>query len=1134
MELDIVTSDESQLAGQIQMNYQPKVSIQLSQSIYSPGDFMKFRVLLTNEQYKPVPGAERSFNATVYLEDDAGFKVLSWSVPITPGEIYSSGYLFSDHLNLGTWTLAVTIDDATTSKSFQVMHYSAPIHKIVIETDGISTIQDKRLVMNVSAMYSFGKPLKGMLTLTVTGDRSTIESSTNIVGEAQITLPLEKLIAVNDRSQAVREISVRATLLTTNHITNRTYQYARTIPIYTFPHKLTLQKMVGYEPGQNATILVQLTNAIGEPLHGTSLRKVSITVWSEDDQDVTFEQLLDDKGTAVVSIVTPELADHVTFDASYEGATSSLTVHMASAAFTKHLIASNQLHIDAVKRDRLKYNVKVHANHDLLVGIAIYDGVLDLKQISTYMDLSHNCTIDRQRDDVSVVSRYDLLKMPPLASNTSSAPDESANDLRSLLLWESRHTSNGSANFAVKVPTYVKSWTVTALAYSPTEGLLVAQPKTYHREDPLEIHLHVPYSVTRLEVVPVDVYVVNNDDRPVDLVFIELSNEANEFSFMNNSGRTDAIFKTVRGRLEPNSVQRAEFLIRPKKLGSIILKANAYASNGANFSSETILRAVPESVQRSGRIVRYFNLEKSDTVFKKLKIPIPRTAESGTERIIVSIQEEQNQVVSLSVPMLLDTLVEADPFTMATKAALMQDVLLEGQVQWTERWAKASEMIRRSVRKIEALASQDGSFAIPDIHRPQSTCWDTVIATQALMLAARKQHSAAREEVLIRSLNWLKSQQATDGSFCKDTGVPDSTGDEASIAELTAHTLLLLASMESLSWRYVSTIDRSRSYLIAISYNLVDPYQLALVGYALQFTKKQGRDEEKDSGQSLGFIINQLLAQKKRSPSQTKHWWRSNVSTDLIATSYALFVFTQKGLLLDAGPIVNWIKQQQYRAETPSITPNTHIALRALIAYAKRTIFLTPTFVGNVIAEGTNMEPLEIPFDHQSDKRSITLSPTTRSVSFTINGTVAGSFEVGYSYAENIVVHATKFDIKVVRLSTSSDDYTDWNVCLRFLPTGFTEKTNMVSCEISFPTGYIALDDSVAELQQMANIVTTTLKNEETVLLVIFELIGLDWECFNVTGFRQTIAPRQLPGTIKVYDITDTSKVAFQNFDTVS
>uniref|UniRef100_A0A182P1M2 Alpha-macroglobulin receptor-binding domain-containing protein n=1 Tax=Anopheles epiroticus TaxID=199890 RepID=A0A182P1M2_9DIPT len=835
LQLDIITSsgtdEEARLTGQIQLAQQPKVLIQLSDVLHTPGDFLNYRIFLANELNQALPRTERPLNVTIALEHEWQHTVESREVVLFPGEMYSGEHLFVDDRDLGDWNLTVTVGEQTTSKQFKVILYSAPIYDIKIGTDEIVTLQNRK------------------------------------------------------------------------------------------------------------------------------------------------------------------------------------------------------------------------------------------------------------------------------------------------------------ATFQYNPPPHINQMIVTAFVCSPTRGLGIAEPVQWQRQQDIEIYLHIPYSAKKLEPVTVDVYITNNREE-VKYVVVDLLNNANEFSFLENGGRTDATKKSVLGRLQPNEVQRAEFLIRPKKLGSITLKANAYTEGNEVARAETILRTVPESVQRTGSIVRLFNVDNSKEQYTDVKIPIPRTIDTGSEKISFALHREQVQIASLSASMLLDKLVQSDPFTMAMRASLTLEVLALGRLEWKERRALAERMMNESVTKIVSYANADGSFTIPEQHTPSSACWDTVIALQALTFTNEHLESGELEELILKALEWMRTRQAPQGFFCTDDGGPQNDLQQI---EKTAHVLSLFLHMKSHIWRYVSVINDARIYLLQSTPKLRDPYHLALVGHVFQLSLQRptGKKDHSLINEKVTHILAELLDRKQQSPSGLKLWWNTGSTPDLDATGYALMVMTSKKYLFNAAPIVNWIKGQPYRrVMNVSITHNSHIALRALIDYSKHTTFLEKKYTAVIVPKGKSEVFAQQELHHDSGSHVLTLPSATRSVSFTINGTISGAFEITYSYMESVTLQTQKFDIDVMRYGTSNEDYTDWRVCVRFLPRGSYEKTQMVTCEISFPTGYIALDDSVDELNQLEDVVATTLRNDETQLSITFEEIGVQQKCFNVTGFKRNEETRQLPGTIRVFDLADSTNIAYKQLDT--
>uniref|UniRef100_A0A182YN84 Alpha-2-macroglobulin domain-containing protein n=1 Tax=Anopheles stephensi TaxID=30069 RepID=A0A182YN84_ANOST len=1215
IQLDIVTSsktpDEARLTGQIKLAQQPKVLIQLSDTLHTPGDFLKFRIILTDEVNKPFPRSEHPFDLTIALHHESQHTVASWDSRLAPGDIYSGQHLFADDRDIGDWNLTVTIGEQTTSKRFQVMLHSAPIHKIAIKTDELITRQDTHIAIAVEASYTFGKPLRGTLTLTVSGDDDQrVERSSPIAGNKIVMIPMDEIMSSRDTS-AERIIHINASVSSTNGLTQRVYSQARSIPVYPSSYKLEVLRMVDFTPGQNATLFIRVTKANGKPLKelSNSKRSVSVSVKFHNEDSIisrNFVQSLDRDGTAILSLATDSITELLTVEMQYEDVSASITLEPAYSpqihvlvesssqyerkeGFTLTLVSSHPMDgvlavirkhngenipiliycelqnyhehfVPLVRPGDVKRvyvfgrfegtlvqastpyqepapssrvnlymngtNIRVFAKGDSSrVGIAVYEGLLVEDQLeSIYARSMFNGSVYPESEDVFPLSINDLIVMPPLQLlETGSQQDTiGTTPLNRLLHWEEGTTSNQKASFQFQPPPHINQLTVSAFVFGPTHGLGIAEPIHWQRQQDLKIYLHIPYSAKKLEPVTVDVYIVNNRLETVQFLLVELLNRANEFQFLNNSGRTDATHKILYGRLMPNEVQRAEFLIRPKKLGSITLKANAYTEGNVIARAETILRTIPESVQQMGSIVRLFSVDNSTESLDEVKIPIPRTVDRGSEKITLSLHREQLQIASLPVSLLLDKLVPADPCTESMKASLTLDVLELAKLEWTERKTLAESMANESTTKILEYSNTNGYFTIPDQHTPSSKCWDTVIAVQALIASNRHLHRTDVEGAIAAALDWLKTQQASDGRFCAE----EDEQDGVKAVEKTAHVLLAFLEARKHIWRFVSVIDKARNYLLSSTANLREPRHLALVGHVFQFSlaRPTGKENRALIDEQVSHILSELLDRKVQSASGLKMWWNGGTASDLEATAYALLLMTSRKYLFNAAPIVNWIKGQPYRRATSAITPNSHIALRALIEYAKHTTFLEKRYNATIIAGGKSGVLARQELRHDSGNHVLTLPPATRSVSFTISGTISGAMEINYSYMESVTLQTAKFDIELHRYDTSNEDYTDWRVCIRFLPKGFYEKTRMVTCEISFPTGYIALDDSVDELSQRDDVVTTVLRNDETQLSITFEEIGVQQRCFNVTGFRRNVETRQLPGTIKVFDVTDACK----------
>ncbi|KFB40972.1 AGAP008654-PA-like protein [Anopheles sinensis] len=1207
------------LFTEIPVEHRPRVLIQMSHPVYTPGDYVKYRILLTDGLTKPLDKSTGSLPVTIALRHTTQHTVGSWVVQLDPGAVYNGQYLLTDDRDLGDWNLTATVDGQTTTKPFEVRHYSAPVHQISVEVDRMD--MDK-LKLNINANYIFGKPMQGTMTVTISGGDvpfSPIQKPISEQGKVMLLIPMEQIFDLGEDEfpapPDVRVITVTVTVETSNGISSRTYHHTKPITVHPDNHQLTLHRMVGFDPEQNATLLVKLTPLSKNTILVDRQVTVSTQLWDEDENMIlredTFTRTVEKDGTAVLSVPTTDATTSVIFAVEYKALKSSFTVESSynpelyvrilpaevRASLTLGIASSHRLdgyvvvvrnhtgevldriviHESDSQESYFEYDLRrtgglknVHLfakvndgdrlvqtsisheeprlpskssisleetnkSHEItvntlsnlgVVGIAVYEGLLDwgnIDQINRYM--MFNGSLYATPDEFFAEYANQVFITPSVKPDPSEPrsqlSEQPSTKFNQLLLWQ--HNASADPKFEFKIPAHVSQLTVTAFTFSSTTGLDVPVPIYWERNDVIKIHIHAPYSARKLEPVMVDVYVVNNRDRRINFLLVELQNTANEFQFLNNSGRIDAVKKTVFGSLEAMEVQRVEFLIKPKKLGPIVLKAIAYTLDDVFAMDETVLRTVPESELKTETIMRPFSIQGSVMKVSE-KLSIPPMVDQGTEKITLELRHEQNQMATLPASLLLDPLVQADPFTMAVKASLTLDVLRMGEIHWPELDAEANAMVADSLDKMKGLVKPDGSFEIEG-YRPGSfaACWGTIVAAKALTFAQPHSRDVkdSSGKALMDALAWLKGRQANDGHFCGGEVL-----DTEQRVEVTSQALLAFSSTGKHSWQYQTVINNARGYLRSTVTVLNDPYHLALVAYAMQYSAriKTGMETDAYLSETVNYALEALWVHKKTSPSQNFVWWDSPSNRSLEATSYTLLMLTSKKLLLESAPLVNWIKRQSYRRMPPVVTPDSHVALRALMSYAEHTTFLHQEYTAVVVAKDRSREIYNATLQRYSATHVLTLPPTTRSVSFTINGTITGTMQIIYSYMENVAQHRSRFNLQIVRYDESDMDYVYWGICVRFQPRRSLERTRMVTCEFSFPSGYIALDDSVEELQGLDEIVSVTTRNKETVLAVTFEEITVQGRCFNVTGFRRKRLDKVLPGELKVFDVTDPCK----------
>lgn len=183
-------------------------------------------------------------------------------------------------------------------------------------------------------------------------------------------------------------------------------------------------------------------------------------------------------------------------------------------------------------------------------------------------------------------------------------------------------STKGSGSITRKVPDTITSWIITAFSLNYKDGLgLTKQSSKLSVFMPFFIYLNLPYSIKRGEIISIQAVIFNymKDDYSAT---VTMSNEKQEFEFVENTPRSgsDHLTKTINATA--NSGTSVNFVIKSLKVGYITLKIEASTSVAGDRVEQQLL------VEAEG-ITRYINeailvdLRSQHTFSKFVDVVVP-------------------------------------------------------------------------------------------------------------------------------------------------------------------------------------------------------------------------------------------------------------------------------------------------------------------------------------------------------------------------------------------------------------------------------------------------------------------------------------------------------------------------------
>ncbi|XP_055932294.1 CD109 antigen-like isoform X3 [Argiope bruennichi] len=140
------------------------VFIQTDRPVYKPGQLVQFRVIVTNPYLLP---RSSQLPIDLLVKDGHGNSIREWKNVYTSNGVASADFLLADRPVLGEWAVHVSVEGQKFHKNFTVAEFIMPTYEVHIDLPIYTTYNNSNVEATITAMYSYGKAVKGEVTLTV-------------------------------------------------------------------------------------------------------------------------------------------------------------------------------------------------------------------------------------------------------------------------------------------------------------------------------------------------------------------------------------------------------------------------------------------------------------------------------------------------------------------------------------------------------------------------------------------------------------------------------------------------------------------------------------------------------------------------------------------------------------------------------------------------------------------------------------------------------------------------------------------------------------------------------------------------------------------------------------------------------
>ncbi len=309
-----IKGDGFQDEGKVQVANTPVVFLETDKPIYKPGQTILMRVITLNSELRPVTS-----NATVEILDAKGIKIFRKIVKTDDFGMASLELPLSNEPNLGTWKISAEASGEKAQLDVRVEKYVLPKYEVKLELEKEWFLVNERIKGQVSAEYSFGKPVSGELTIKAkkyVGQWQEYATFTKkIDGTTDFELPEAGYVAgvpgVGGQGNVQLEVTVE------EKVTGYSEKTTKLLTISQSDTNIEIiPASIIFKPGLPFSFLV-VTETPDNKLKEASLQ-VKVTSIDKDykTKNLIEKNVKTDKGKAVIDIIPPGDAVAMTIECS--------------------------------------------------------------------------------------------------------------------------------------------------------------------------------------------------------------------------------------------------------------------------------------------------------------------------------------------------------------------------------------------------------------------------------------------------------------------------------------------------------------------------------------------------------------------------------------------------------------------------------------------------------------------------------------------------------------------------------------------------------------------------------------------------------------------------------------------------
>ena len=298
--------------------------LETDKPVYKPGQEILVRVLRLGPELKPLPG-----DVTVEIQDAKGLKVYREETTTDNFGMATLRMPLSNEPNLGVWKVTSNSGEQTAQADVRVEEYVLPKYEISVQLPKNWVLAGETLTGDISAEYSFGKPVRGEVEIVASRYVGVWEEfaafTSDINGATSFELPAVGYVSGTPGAGGKGNVTLEVTV--TEKSTGYTERTTRLLTVANAPVNLQIiPESPAFKPSLPFSLM--LVTETPDNLPVSRQVTVNLTYMGSDLKPIEQKSVTarTERGKAMVRITPPEEAVALTIEAQSRSANAYLNL----------------------------------------------------------------------------------------------------------------------------------------------------------------------------------------------------------------------------------------------------------------------------------------------------------------------------------------------------------------------------------------------------------------------------------------------------------------------------------------------------------------------------------------------------------------------------------------------------------------------------------------------------------------------------------------------------------------------------------------------------------------------------------------------------------------------------------------